>query len=701
MNFINSLLPTIQHYASWGYWLVFLFSFFESVAFIGLIVPGAVVLVIAGFLASQHIINIIDLFWIATLGAILGDTVSFFLGRKGVKIFRQEAKIFKLHYLEKGERFFKKYGAKSVFWGRFIGWVRPVIPFVAGLFKMKQGPFFFWNTISGLLWAAGNLALGYFFGQAWLIAKAWSTRMEMFFLIIISSLIFIWFLKWLTFRYGKKAFAFCKSCLHSIGQGIAQNEDVQRLVAKYPRFFHFLKARFERKKFTGLPLTLLLTLFLWAFFLLIGTIEDFITSSSIVATDVRIENLLAAFRGPVLNKVFLWLTFFGQWQLIIIFSIIIAAILWLIKKRVYIWPFAITLFGNETFVFLAKKMFHRPRPEVGLYVEHSFSFPSGHAAIAVAFYGFLAYILISLTKKWSKKINIAFASAVIILLIGFSRLYLGMHFLSDVWSGYLLGFLWIIAGISLTEWLISKQKSQPSFVWTTTKKLFVSGLIGLVILSYIGFAWAYHPQLKKPPLPNKEITVGQVTTIFSIYKLPKYTEGLTAKKQEPLNFIILAKNDQQLISAFQKAGWYLADKPTLSSILKLIQSAASNKEYLKAPMTPSFWNTQVNQFGFEKPTKEYSVKQRHHARFWKTQFKVDGKQVYVGTASLDIGLKWDIVHKIDPDIDTEREVLFNDLSKAGVIGNFKKMQFVKPEMGENFLDEPFFTDGKAYLLTLR
>ena len=119
-------------------------------------------------------------------------------------------------------------------------------------------------------------------------------------------------------------------------------------------------------------------------------------------------------------------------------------------------------------------------------------------------------------------------------------------------------------------------------------------------------------------------------------------------------------------------------------------------------MTPSFWNAQVHNFGFEKPTKIDEVSQRHHARFWKTYYQIKpGGYIYVGTTSLDKGIKWGITHKIKPDIDTEREFLFQDLMATGFVSRFSKQQFVPPLSGENFAGDAFFTDGKSYLLFLK
>jgi len=117
-------------------------------------------------------------------------------------------------------------------------------------------------------------------------------------------------------------------------------------------------------------------------------------------------------------------------------------------------------------------------------------------------------------------------------------------------------------------------------------------------------------------------------------------------------------------------------------------------------MTPSFWNASVNDFGFEKPTKTNTVRQRHHIRIWKTNLRQDNLSVYVGTASLDAGTKWLITHRINPDIDTEKLFVKESLNASGAIINFQEWQFVDPVLGKNFASDAFFTNGKLYLIDL-
>jgi undecaprenyl-diphosphatase len=703
MNFIDAIIPILTKLQNFSYLLVFLISFVESIAFIGLAIPGTVFNIFIGFLAGKGMFDIFDLFWFAIAGAILGDGASFYLGKRAKYLFHPENRIFKSNYLAKGEEFFKKHGPKSVLLGRFIGPIRPIIPFVAGMFKMKTKKFIFWNVLSAFAWAIFYLFLGYFLGQTWQIIAAYSTRATIFLITIVVFLILIYLLKQLVLKEGKRLLLFLKSILISIIQGITKNPEVINLVKNHPFIFGVIQRRIDRTKFTGLPLTLFILAYVYIISLFLGIIKAILKITPIAQTDIRLENLLYVFRQPLLIKIFSYITLLGQWQITLSIIIITSLIFWLWQKKIYIIPFIVTVLGTEIFVFLGKLVFERPRPiDVAYFLEKSYSFPSGHAAIACALFGFLIYYSWRNLKKINTKINLLFLGLIFILAIGFSRLYLGVHFLSDVLGGYLLGLFWLIIGINLVEWP-SFKKVKIKKITSINVKIISASLImtELIFLSF--FSFFYKPEVIIEEETHQLQTIsGEVLNIFNTYKLSKYTETIDGAKQEPLSFLIVAQNDEDLIKALTQSGWHLADPVSPTSILKIGETAFLNQSYDTAPMTPSFWNSNIHDFGFQKPTQSNTVRQRHHTRFWKTNFEnAAGKKIYVGTASLDIGIKWVVVHTIKPDIDSERELLFQDLKNTQVIKNYQLTQFVDPLLGKNFAGDQFFTDGKIYVLELK
>ncbi len=329
MNFLTNILPSLSHLGVWGYWLVLLFSLLESLVFAGVIVPGSTLVIMAGFLSSQGYLDIGDLIWFAAIGAILGDSISYYLGTKGTRFFHNENKLLKADHLERGKQFFHKHGSKSIFLARFVGPLRAIVPFVAGISGMKKNKFLFWNIISAFLWSTSHLLLGYFFGNAFTVIEVWSTRVGYAIGVAVLFLVLIYIIRFITVKHGRQIAEFIRSVSTSIGNAISSNPDVQKLVKRHSTFFAFIKTRTNRKSFFGLPFTLIVIGFGYVLSLFFGIIQDVLTSDVIVSADLRIANLLEYLRSPEFTKVFLWITLLGKWQIVIGSAIIVSLILWL------------------------------------------------------------------------------------------------------------------------------------------------------------------------------------------------------------------------------------------------------------------------------------------------------------------------------------------------------------------------------------
>lgn len=172
-EFIQGLLPDIQHLGTLGYWLLLAVTFGESFVVTGMFVPGTVILVVMGGMVPHGYYEFHELAFFGILGAILGDATSYELGRAGR--LHVERLSFVRRYLASGKAFFLKHQGKSVVMGRFIGPIRPVIPFVAGVMDMKRGQFYLYNILSAFGWSLTYLTLGYVFGYAWKRALLWSS----------------------------------------------------------------------------------------------------------------------------------------------------------------------------------------------------------------------------------------------------------------------------------------------------------------------------------------------------------------------------------------------------------------------------------------------------------------------------------------------------------------------------------------------
>jgi membrane protein DedA with SNARE-associated domain/membrane-associated phospholipid phosphatase len=700
-DLINHILPSIEHVSAGGYWIAFFAALLETTFGIGLILPGSTIILFLGALSARGYLDIGDLIWFSVLGAIIGDNVNYYLGRKyGTKWLEKGFWFLKSNHIKKARNFMDTHGAKSVFLGRFIPSVKEVVPFIAGSLKMNKRTFMLWNVLGAAGWGFEWVLAGYIFAQSLNLAELWLSRAGLFFAFLIILIGILYFFKWLIIRKGKQFLIISISLWQSVKEAVINNEHVVLWMQKHPRSISFLKARFDTTLFSGLTLSIFTLAFVYVLALFAGVVEDLITSDPIVAVDIRIANLFFLFRTDGLTNIFTWITLLGKSQVILVFIFISVAVLWLWQKKYYILPLFIAVTGSEAFTYLGKLAFHRPRPEMAVYAEHSFSFPSGHVTIAVAFYGFVGYLLMRFVQNWNRKVNIFFTTILIIIAIGFSRVYLGVHYISDVWSGYLVGAIWLIIAISFSEWLEYQGKSGNSIPPVRGARPISFVLVTIAILFYAVFSINYHPPLASVP-SNRAVVVSKSTDIFTNEQM-KYTETLTGDKQEPINYIFLARNDSHLVATLQQAGWILTDKADISSFIKAVQALILKTPHPSAPISPSFWNSKIQDLSFAKVPGTNWLSNAHHVKIWRTNFLLrNGNNVYVGLVNANNGFKWGIIAKIAPDLDTERELLYLDLNRTGKIESHLKAQLVKPLIGKNFIGDQFFTDGKVYIISVQ
>jgi len=257
---INLLLDLLKQFAWLGNWLFFILAFIESAPFIGLFVPGATLISVGGFLASQGLLNAWDIIIFATLGAIFGDFFSYSLGRWGGRWLKNK-KIINATLLRHGEDYFQRYGNKSVFFGRFFGPIRAVIPFIAGLSKMKSRPFIFWNILSAIGWAILNVFLGYFSGALIVaIFKKWSGRLSLILIVILA----VGFVYWLIKKRGHSLSASFRASSVNFAARLNRYAWFQKLSQRYPVIPDFFKeTKHAAEKLFGAWLSLLFLIFIY------------------------------------------------------------------------------------------------------------------------------------------------------------------------------------------------------------------------------------------------------------------------------------------------------------------------------------------------------------------------------------------------------------------------------------------------------
>ncbi|MGH7458410.1 MAG: DedA family protein [Longimicrobiaceae bacterium] len=162
----DHLHEIVRDYGAWTYAILFLVIFAETGLVVTPFLPGDSLLFAAGAIAAGGSMHPGGLFLLLTAAAILGDTVNYWVGSMvGTRVFKDDARILKTEYLERTERFYAKYGGKTIVIARFVPIVRTYAPFVAGACLMNYPRFLFYNVFGGVVWVFLFVFGGYFFGN--------------------------------------------------------------------------------------------------------------------------------------------------------------------------------------------------------------------------------------------------------------------------------------------------------------------------------------------------------------------------------------------------------------------------------------------------------------------------------------------------------------------------------------------------------
>ncbi len=150
----------------WSYALLFAVVFIETGVVVMPFLPGDSLLFAAGSIAALGSFQVVWLWALMALAAILGDTANYWIGHfVGPRVFREDVRWLKREYLERTQKFYEKHGGKTIFLARFIPIIRTFAPFVAGIGRMRYGYFITYNVVGGLVWTALFTFGGYFFGN--------------------------------------------------------------------------------------------------------------------------------------------------------------------------------------------------------------------------------------------------------------------------------------------------------------------------------------------------------------------------------------------------------------------------------------------------------------------------------------------------------------------------------------------------------
>ncbi len=446
---------------------VFLVACGESLAVVGLIVPGALLMVGFGALIALDYLAFGPTVIAAILGAIAGDGVSYWLG---VKYNRNLVCLWPFSrypdLLKRGETFFQQHGGKSVLLGRFVGPLRPIIPAVAGMLKMPLRQFLFVNILSALFWAPLYLLPGIIFGASLELAAEFAGR---FTLLLVGLVFSLWFILWLI-RLGYLWF-------------IPYSDAVMARLVNWSRR-HPLAGEIpaaiivpEHSEIRGLSLLAVLLLLTTMGFILLSQLAGYFPFMHNL--NQLVFHTLQALHNPPFDHAMVFITTMGDIKLLAGLVFLTAVFLLITKQYLALWHWLAAFLFPLVLVELLKQFYALPRPP-GIDLLQGYAYPSGHATLATATYGFFA-ILLARDVRQPYRLGIYIVTSLLLLLIAFSRLYLGAHWLTDVVGGMLLGLAW-------TAFLgIAYRRHAPEGYFKRLELSFISGLLVVCLLLYPSF----------------------------------------------------------------------------------------------------------------------------------------------------------------------------------------------------------------------
>jgi membrane protein DedA with SNARE-associated domain/membrane-associated phospholipid phosphatase len=437
---LEQLLQDFANFlGNWTYLVVGLLAFLETGAFVGLLVPGETMMLVGGAVAGLGVINLYLLLAIAWSMAFLGDTFSFFLGRKLGRSFLLN------HGSRLGitpERFgrveehFERHGGMTVLVGRFVGVIRAIAPFIAGSSGMRYRAFAPYSILGSGLQVSSNVLVGYFFARSLGVAAEYVGLVA----VIIGTAIVVGFGSWWAYRFLRVP----ENRVRSV-EWLESHRFTRPLVELARRFrpqLVFLRDRLTPGGSFGLEFTTLMAVLAVSSFVVVAFTSIFLGDGGPTPGDRTAADIVDALRTGWLIDLAEVFTVLGSGDVLLPLVTLTAVVL-IAGRR---WSdFFVLLLSTVTIVIgidVLKDEVARPRPSGGLVGTDSLSFPSGHAAYSV-FYTWIAITFAyRIRPGMARSAMVVGAGITVTALVGLSRVYLGVHYLSDVTAGWAFGAFW-------------------------------------------------------------------------------------------------------------------------------------------------------------------------------------------------------------------------------------------------------------------
>ena len=432
---LQGLLEDVSNtLGAWTYLLVAVFAFAETGAFIGLVVPGETTMLLGGAVAGQGAIDIYLLIAIAWFSAWLGDTFSFFLGRRLGREFvlKYGSRVgISRERFEKVEDYFDRHGGKTIFIGRWISLVRAFAPFIAGSSGMQYRAFVPYSVLGTGLWASLHILVGYFFSRSIETAGHYAARGA----FVLATLIALFAGAVYLFRRLREP-----ENREAAVRWMEAHAATRWLVAlgRMPQF-RFLWDRVTPGGTFGLEFTTLMATLAVSLFVVIAYSVVLGQDPGSTPGDETAREIVGHLHNSVLTSVSKVVTWLGSALAVWGLAAICAALLAWRRHWTEFWVLLAGMAITQLGVLELKDVVDRPRPPEPLASTSGSSFPSDHAAHSVFYLWLAVTIVLRLRPGMARGAAVVTTGIVLTALVGLSRVYLDVQYLSDVSGGWALG----------------------------------------------------------------------------------------------------------------------------------------------------------------------------------------------------------------------------------------------------------------------
>lgn len=438
---LRALLDTIGAYPGVAYSLVFIAALAESLAIIGMIMPGVLIMLVAGALVADGALGFWPVCLLVITGAILGDGLSFWLGRR-YKTQLRSIWPFNRHPapLERGMAFFARHGATSVVLGRFVGPVRAMVPLVAGMLEMPARRFLLANIGSALIWAPVYLAPGILFGASLKLATEAATGLVFVALSLISVfLMAIWTSQRLVRWASARAATWVQVLLRWADQLLQRG---------HPLMGHVAAALADPRHPDAGTLAGLALALLTATLVLGVSLGWVLLGPENLGINQLARELFLSLGSPDADQSLASLSALGDPALLLL---LVAVVFVYLRWRRHMRDAAYWL-AAACFALIASPLLGlligtaRPPPASAADwpLLWPWSFPAPSVLGATLVYGFLALFIARALPAATRWLPIALASSLVGAL-SFTRLYFGTEWLTDILASVTLALVWLAA----------------------------------------------------------------------------------------------------------------------------------------------------------------------------------------------------------------------------------------------------------------